>query len=280
MDFSLMAGPASLERTALFHALQWHLDAGADEALYDTPVDATAIPSLSAAVGGPAPAAAIAPPPPPSSPEGAIAAAAEARKQAAAATTLDELRAAIAGFDGLAVRKTAKSMIFADGLPGAAIMLIGENPTAEEDRSGTPGDGPAGLLLDRVLASIGLDRRADDPLRATYISNVLNWRPPGNRTPTDAEIEIARAFIERHIELAQPKIILIAGGIAAKGLLRTTDSLSKLRGRWHDINGIPALVTHNLPALLSNPLHKRAVWHDLLTLQEKRNDLSLLPPQN
>lgn len=273
MDFSLMA--AGLERTALIHALRWHLDAGADEALADAPVDATAVPSLAAALGEPSSSTpAAAPPPAASSPEGAVAAAAEARKLAAAATTLDELRAAIAGFDGLAIRRTAKTMIFADGLPGAALMLIGETPTADEDRLGVPGTGPAGMLLDRILASIGLDRRADDPLRATYISNLLNWRPPGGRTPNDAEIEISRAFIERHIALAQPKLILIAGGIAAKGLLRTTDSLSKLRGRWHEVNGIPALVTHSIPALLTNPLNKRAVWNDLLTLQEKHQTLN------
>ncbi len=261
-----------LERTALIHALQWHLDAGADEGLSATPVNAAAVPSLTAALGIETTPAAPAP-----APEGGVAAAAEARKIAAAATTLDELRAALSAFDGLAIRRTAKTMIFADGLPAAAVMLIGETPTADEDRLGTPGAGPAGALQDRILASIGLDRTATDPLRSTYISNILNWRPPGNRTPTDAEIEVCRAFIERHIELARPKLLLIAGAVAGKALLRTPDSLSKLRGRWHDVNGIPALVTHNLPALLTNPLNKRAVWNDLLMLNEKRAELGLLP---
>ena len=248
---------ASLERTALIHALQWHLDAGADEGLSADPVNSTAVPALSTLI-------APAPLPPAPQAEGSPAAAAESRKLAAAATTLDDLRAAIAAFDGLTIRKTAMNMVFADGNPAASVMLIGEAPGADEDKAGKPFAGASGALLDKILASIGMDRDT------IYISTLLNWRPPGNRTPTDAEIDISRAFIERHIELARPQILLLSGVTVARALLRTTDSLSKLRGRWHDLNGMSVLVTHNLATLSANPLNKRAVWQDMLALQEKR----------
>lgn len=248
-----------LERTALIHALQWHLDAGADEALSAEPVDATAVPALSAVLPPAAP-----PPPAPAQSGGSPAAAAEARTLAAAAGTLDDLRAAIAAFDGLAIRKTAMNMVFADGNPAASVMLVGEAPGADEDKAGKPFAGASGALLDKILVSAGMDRDT------TYISTLLNWRPPGNRTPTDAEIDISRAFLERHIELARPQILLLSGVTVARALLRTTDSLSKLRGRWHDFNGIAVLVTHNLSTLAANPLNKRAVWQDMLALQEKR----------
>lgn len=274
-----MTSPA---RTALIHALQWHIDAGADEALADAPVDATAVPALAALIpdaqfsekSAPAPPAAI----PGTIPGGAASAILEAQKLAAAAQSLDELRAALAGFDGLAIKKTATQMVFSDGNPAAPIMLVGEAPGADEDRIGKPFVGVSGQLLDRILAAIGIDRAHADAAHAIYISNILNWRPPGNRTPTDSEIDISRPFIERHIALAQPKLLIFCGGVAAKGLLRSADPVSRLRGRWHDFNGIPAIATYHPSYLLRTPSQKKAVWADMLTLQQKRRETGLLPP--
>ncbi|MBU0858909.1 MAG: uracil-DNA glycosylase [Alphaproteobacteria bacterium] len=264
----------NMERTALIHALQWHIDAGADEALSATPVDATAMPVFETASPAAAPAIITAP----ERPEGSAAAIIEARKLAEAAQTLDELRAAIAVFDGLGIKKTAKNLVFSDGNPAAPIMIVGEAPGADEDRLGKPFVGVSGQLLDRILACIGLDRTAEDPAHSIYISNILNWRPPGNRTPTDAEVDISRAFITRHIMLVRPQILIFSGGVSAKGLLQSTESISRLRGKWHDFHGIPALATYHPSYLLRTPSQKKAVWADMLTLQQKRRDLGLLPP--
>lgn len=263
---------ANLERTALIHALQWHIDVGADEGLADAPVDATAMPVFETPS---APAIIKNAPAPSAASDGAAAAIREARERAAAAQNLDELRAAIAAFDGLAIRGTAKNMVFADGLPGAPVMVVGEAPGADEDRIGRPFVGVSGQLLDKILAAIGLDRSAQTPENAVYITNMLNWRPPGNRTPTDAEIDISRAFIERHIELAQPRLLIFAGGVAAKGLLRSTDSISRLRGKWHDVLGVPARATYHPSYLLRTPAQKKAVWADMLAVQEQRRKLGL-----
>lgn len=271
---------AFTERTALIHALQWHIDAGADEVLADAPVDATAMPALAdlpvLADLPPARNTAI-PARAPAATEGTAAAVAEARKLAAAAQSLDELRAAIAGFDGLGLRKTATNLVFADGNPAAAVMLVGEAPGADEDRQGKPFVGVSGQLLDRILGCIGLDRAASDPLQSLYISNILNWRPPGNRTPTDAEVDISRPFILRHIELVRPRVLIFCGGVAAKGLLQSTESISRLRGKWHDFNGVPALATYHPSYLLRTPAQKKAVWADMLTLQQFRRQNGLLP---
>ena len=189
-----MTAPA---KNPLLSALQWHIDAGADEALQDTPNDRTAA-ARKILESGPVE---IAPQTIPNrienvtqlagTAESALAAAAAAR----ASHTLEELQAAIASFDGLAIKKTAMNMVFADGNPKARVMLVGEAPGADEDRQGKPFVGVSGQLLDRILACIGLSRTEEDPQKAVYISNVLNWRPPGNRTPSPAEIDMSLPFI-------------------------------------------------------------------------------------
>jgi DNA polymerase len=159
-------------------------------------------------------------------------------------------------------------------------MIVGEAPGADEDRIGKPFVGVSGQLLDRILACIGLARTAEDPADAVYISNILNWRPPGNRTPTDAEVDISRPFIERHIALVKPRLLVFAGGVSAKGLLNSTDSISKMRGKWHDYRPatpgiaddgapIPALATYHPAYLLRTPSQKKAVWADMLTVQAR-----------
>lgn len=260
-------------------ALQWHLDHGADEPMSETPVNrivpitslvererdeeeqaSPAIRSLDAS----RPAADLI---------GAAQAKVQARTLAAGCHTLEELRAAIHSFDGLSIRKTATNMVFSDGNPAAHVMLVGEAPGADEDRQGKPFVGVSGQLLDKILAAIGLSRTAQQPEKSVYISNVLNWRPPGNRTPSPAEIDISSAFIERHIALVRPRCLILCGGVAAKALLGGADSITKLRGRFHDLTiedqSIPAIATYHPAYLLRTPAQKAKVWADMLLLRQK-----------
>ena len=271
------------DRQALIAALQWHIDAGADDAYADVPSANLGIPE-SRNLGKEEQKTS----PPSEIPRfrdsetpvaGTAALRAEAIKLARAAATLDELKAAIIAFDGIGLKKTATNLVFCDGNPASPVMLVGEAPGADEDAQGKPFVGVSGQLLDRILKTIGLDRTEPDPEKSLYISNILNWRPPGNRTPTPAEIELSLPFIERHIVLAKPKILIFCGGVSAKALLGSELGISKLRGRWHDyrprtadIGGekpIPALATYHPAYLLRTPAQKRAIWQDMLIIQQK-----------
>ena len=220
-------------------------------------------------------------------PLGKSAARNEAARRALACAAREELREAITEFDGIGIRKTATNMVFSDGNPDAPVMLIGEAPGADEDRQGKPFVGVSGQLLDRILACIDLDRRAEDAARAVYISNILNWRPPGNRTPAPAEIEVSLPFIERHIQLIQPKLLILCGSVSAKALLGRDESISRLRKIWHDYlpqtpelqegaAPIPAIATYHPAYLLRTPAQKKAVWADMLLLQARRRELGLI----
>jgi len=209
----------------------------------------------------------------------------EAVKLAQQAQTLEELQQAIAEFEGIALKKTATNLVFCDGNPKAEIMLVGEAPGADEDRQGKPFVGQSGRLLDRILATIDLSREAEEPDKSVYISNILNWRPPGNRNPSPGEIEASLPFIERHIQLAKPKLLIFCGGIAAKSLLGRTEGVSRLRKTWHDYtpqtaelaqessDPIPAIATYHPAYLLRTPTQKRAVWRDMLAVQAKRESI-------
>lgn len=269
-------------------ALQWHLDCGADEAWSDAPLDRTRRDKTKSAEIPPvlaAPSSFTLAKSDMSALSGAeILGTAQARQEAAklatSCKTLEELRAAIQSFDGLSIKKTATRLVFGDGNPAAKIMLVGEAPGADEDRMGLPFVGASGQLLDKILASIGLSRAGDDPARAVYISNVLNWRPPGNRTPSPSEIDISLPFIERHIALVRPSILILCGGVAAKALLGSGDNISKLRGTFHsyvpvtegiapDTSPLPSIATYHPAYLLRTPIQKKAVWADMLMLQKK-----------
>lgn len=264
-------------------ALQWYLDHGVDETLEDSPADRVAPPAAIVAAPLPPTAAAL-----PSSPLiGTHEAQREAVRLAAAAKTLDDLQAAIRDFEAVAIKKTATNLVFSDGNPAAPVMLVGEAPGADEDRQGKPFVGVSGQLLDRILACIDLARGQDDPARAVYIANILNWRPPGNRTPSPAEIALSLPFIERHIQLIKPKILILCGGVSAKALLGREESISRLRKGWQTYTlqtsgleaghqDIPALCTYHPAYLLRTPSQKRAVWADMLAVQEKRRALGLL----
>ena len=290
---------------AALSALEWYVDNGVTDALEDAPVDKTktvapTAPQKTAPQKTPdeQPASSMAQAlpqankPAPSQPQksGSVMGTPEAIKKATelakAATSLDELRETIANCDGLSVKKTAQNLVFSDGNPQAKIMVIGEAPGADEDEQGKPFVGSSGQLLDKILGSIGLSRTADNANDALYISNILNWRPPGNRTPTPAEMSIALPFIERHIQLVSPRILILVGNTPMKSLLDTKEGIVKMRGKWHDyetvtdIGGtseqaIIALPTFHPAYLLRNPKKKKTVWQDMIFLQKKRVELGL-----
>ncbi len=187
------------------------------------------------------------------------------------ASTVLELREELDRFEGCPLKQTALNTVFADGNPQAEIMLVGEAPGEDEDRQGRPFVGVSGKLLDQMLAAIGLDRTS------VYISNILFWRPPGNRSPTDAEIAACLPFAERHIALVNPKALVLLGGVAAKSLLRTSEGITKMRGRWTGYTphlGLQAeasfrcLPTLHPAYLLRQPAAKRQAWQDFLLLKE------------
>jgi DNA polymerase len=188
-----------------------------------------------------------------------------AREQARSARTLDELRDILDRFEGCALKATASRLVFADGAPDAEVMFVGEAPGRDEDIQGKPFVGRSGQLLDRMLAAIGLDRTR------AYIANVVPWRPPGNRDPTPQETTICRPFIERQIELVNPKILVCLGARSAQALLGVTDGILKLRGRWleHEIGGhrIRAMATLHPAYLLRQPVQKRLAWRDFRAIR-------------
>ena len=184
----------------------------------------------------------------------------DARVQARSARSLTELEAIVAGFDGCALKRTARQLVFADGNPEGRLMLLGEAPGGEEDRAGRPFVGRAGQLLDRMLAAIGLDRTQ------VYIANVVPWRPPGNRTPTPQEVAICLPFTLRQIELARPEILVTLGAAATQTLLGVSTGIKATRGRWHVFESerpIRVLPMLHPAYLLRQPLDKRLAWRDL-----------------
>ncbi len=274
------------EHTQLADLLRWFVDAGADEAIGDDPVDRLAAvpePEPRAENGAKPPLPGAGQPLRPQAPQAELAddkaAIEDARALAAAASNLDELREAMAGFTGCPLKATAKNLVFADGNPQAKIMLVGEAPGRDEDIQGLPFVGRSGQLLDRMLASIGLSRET------VYISNVLPWRPPGNRTPTPAETAMCLPFILRHIELVGPKVLVCIGGVSAKELFGTTTGITRLRGQWKEfdpaaIGGpagetMPAIAMLHPAYLLRQPAQKRLAWRDLLSLKDKMAELGL-----
>ena len=189
-----------------------------------------------------------------------------AREAARSAATLEELQATLARFEGCALRFTAKQLVFADGNPQGRVMFVGEAPGAEEDREGLPFVGRAGKLLDRMLATIELDRTK------VYIANIVPWRPPGNRTPTPQESAICYPFIRRQIELANPDFLVCLGRPSMQTLLGIKEGIRGVRGRWFDYDTgtrtIRALVTFHPAYLLRSPLEKRHSWRDMLALKK------------
>jgi len=279
----MISGPKAARELIAFY-----LDAGVDALLREEPVDRMADDMAAARLGATAsappegkPARRLRSEPPlsisspqaapqrqglaaaPASPDAAMMAAREAVKNA---TTLDELRALLADFEGCALRATATQLVFADGNPQSRVMFVGEAPGYDEDIVGRPFVGRSGKLLDRMMAAIGLDRTS------SYIANVVPWRPPGNRTPTPQETAICLPFIRRQIELADPDILVCLGGPAMQTLLGIKEGITRSRGRWFPYDTgrreIRALATFHPAFLLRSPLQKRFAWRDFLALKK------------
>jgi uracil-DNA glycosylase len=261
--------------------LRWYVEMGADEAIGGEANDrfaarpATAPTTLSPpgrgqgeGASGKAP---VTPPPRPVPlPGGEREKNASAREAAAAATTLEELRAAVLAFEGCALKRTATNTVFADGTPGAPLMIVGEAPGADEDRLGLPFVGRSGQLLDLMLGAIGRDRK-----RNAYITNILFWRPPGNRPPTDEERAQCLPFVWRHIALANPRVLMLCGGTAAAAILGTREGITRIRGKWIELavpgldRPIDCMPTYHPSYLLRTPARKGEAWRDLLSAQSK-----------
>lgn len=247
--------------------LEWQVELGATEAILDAPVDRYALKAVT-----PAPKAAT-----PEKPAGAVPdqagnpqfdAVGLARKAAKAAGDLGALSATMQRFEHCELKRGARNFVFCDGKPAARVMVIGEAPGREEDRAGRPFVGRAGQLLDRMLEAIGMGRAADDPARGVYITNVLPWRPPSNRTPDATEIAMMLPFLERHIALAEPEIIVLMGNTPCQALLGRT-GITRMRGNWVEVLGRPCLPMFHPAYLLRNPPAKREAWADLLELNAR-----------
>jgi uracil-DNA glycosylase len=296
---------ADARMAALTALLAWHRDMGVEDAVGDAPVDwlarGDAAPpghafhlagaGAPAAAGAPPARVVAAPPQPPSrtaqprpafpppaaaapvvpaaprqlataSPDAALMAARTAARQTG---SLEELRATLAGFDGCGLKATAKNLCFYRGAARSRLMLIGEAPGRDEDLQGKPFVGRAGQLLDKMLAAIGLTE-AD-----VHITNIVYWRPPGNRTPTPQEAQVCRPFMERQVELVAPDFLLLLGGAAAKEVLGVTDGIMRVRGKWREVmfgeRNVRALATLHPAYLLRTPAAKRLAWRDLLAVK-------------
>ncbi len=245
--------------------LDWHIELGATEAICDQPIDRYAL--SSAATAQPVPdaeaAKAIAPPPAREARPDPVA---EARMAAEQASTLDALRAAMAHFPHCELKRGARNLVFSDGNAQARVMIIGEAPGREEDRQGKPFVGRAGQLLDRMLDAIGLNRHAQDPSEAVYITNVLPWRPPQNRDPNAQEIAMLLPFVQRHVALIRPQVVVLMGNISCQAALGR-GGITRLRGQWVDAYDTPALPMFHPAYLLRNSAAKREAWADLLELK-------------
>ncbi|MEX0695597.1 MAG: uracil-DNA glycosylase [Rhodospirillales bacterium] len=267
----------------LHAALQWHIDAGCDECVADAPIDRFQVSqSMTAQAASAPPAQTVAPgearQSQPGTSRGAKVDPVEvdnnrqlrtAVELAAAAQSIEDLREALAGFDGCLLKKTATNLVLCDGPADARLMFIGEAPGADEDRQGVPFVGPSGQMLNAILASVGLAREE------VMISNTVFWRPPGNRTPTGQEAAVCKPFIERLVELVDPEILVCVGAPAAHTMLGETQGIGRLRGKWFSFQ-TPRL-SHPLAAtaifhpayLLRTPIKKRDVWADIRMIRAR-----------
>lgn len=246
--------------------LEWQIELGADEALMEAPIDRFAAMEAAPKPAAPIPASvAAAEPGPVQAPE--IDVVGEARIAAQSASDLEELHAALARYPHCELKLGARNLVFSDGSAEARVMIIGEAPGRDEDRAGKPFVGRAGQLLDRMFAAIGMGRTATGK-DAIYITNVLPWRPPQNRDPSPEEIAMMRPFIDRHVTLAAPDILVLMGNISCQAMLGKR-GITRLRGQWQEVLDRPALPMFHPAYLLRNPSAKREAWADLLSLKAR-----------
>lgn len=245
---------------ALKAALDWQVELGATDAICDAPLNRFELPDI--ASRKPAARGEETAPPVASDPVEL------ARAAASAAGTLADLKEAIRAFSGCDLKRGARNTVFADGNPEARVMIIGEAPGREEDIQGRPFVGRAGQLLDRMLLAIDMGRSREDREGSVYITNILPWRPPQNRDPEAVEIAMMMPFVEKHVELANPDLLVLMGNIACQAVLGRK-GITRLRGRWTEAMGRPALPMFHPAFLLRNPHMKREAWSDLLELKAR-----------
>jgi uracil-DNA glycosylase family 4 len=245
-------------------ALAWSVEAGVDEVIGDVSVNRYELAAEAPKVAAPRPTQVA-----PSADLGVATDPVEvARALAEGAQTLEALREAMMAFEHCELKRGARNTVFADGNPKARVLVLGEAPGADEDREGRPFVGRAGQLLDKMFAAIGLSRTSPDSETALYITNVLPWRPPGNRDPSAGEIAMLQPFVERHIALVDPRVVVVMGNTSllaltgSKGILRA-------RGTWMQALGKPVLPMTHPAYLLRTPSAKREAWADLLALQAR-----------
>jgi uracil-DNA glycosylase len=262
--------------------IEWLVEMGADEVVGDLPLNRLAAPRAApeAEVRKLAPAPSL-------QPKAAVGefrsvplpqaqGSSDAAQMAAECMTLADIEQALMRFDACPLKKTATNLCFGDGNPEAEVMLIGEAPGRDEDIQGKPFVGRSGQLLDRMLQAIGLSRHGDTPQNSVYISNVIFWRPPGNRTPTDQETLMCLPFLRRAIEIKQPRLLVCLGATPTQRLMGRSEGILKLRGRWFGFSSgersIPLLATLHPAYLLRQPAQKRLAWRDFLSMKQKCKD--------
>lgn len=282
-----------LNRTETLAVLQFYVALGLDEAIEEQPIDRRRLdapPAANSAAEMVSQAGASRVPreqPPAEPPSQASArsaprafdpsqASADAERAAAACRDLAALEEAVRAFDGCVLKATAMNTVFADGDPDAPVMYVGEAPGAEEDRQGKPFVGASGQLLDKMLDAIGLGRGG------VYITNAVFWRPPGDRTPTRAEVAVCLPFVRRHLALKRPKLVILGGATAAQAVLESKLTIGRLRNKWHglklgdDGDPIPTIATYHPSFLIRTPERKRDAWMDFLRLRMKLRELAIL----
>lgn len=246
--------------------LQWLVTAGADEPVGNEPVDRFAVQSFLPAKKQ-QPAEPVFAPLPLPTPAEEMFPSISGPSPAQSVSTLEELKKAMADFNGCSLKSTATNMVFGSGDPNARLMIIGEAPGAEEDKQGLPFVGASGHLLDLMLTSIGLKRQD------IYITNILPWRPPANRKPSESEIALFTPFVRRHITLVRPEILLLLGGSAVSALMGTNTGITKTRGRWMTYSdgdfSADIMASFHPAYLLRTPGQKKLAWRDLQAVRAK-----------
>lgn len=251
--------------------LEWQVEIGVTDAVCDAPINRYNLEIKAPKPATPVQTGKAAPPLIPKVPE--VDAVAIAKQAAAQCADLKALATALSAFDHCDLKKGAQKFVFSDGNPAARVMIIGEAPGREEDLAGTPFVGQAGRLLDKMLAAIDMDRAAPDAAQAVYITNVLPWRPPSNRAPTPDEIAMMLPFLERHVALAEPDVVVLMGNTPCQAVLGRA-GITRIRGQWMQALDRPVMPMFHPAYLLRQTAAKRDAWADLLALKSKLKDLS------
>lgn len=243
--------------------LEWQVELGVTDTIGDAPVNRYELPDVTPAAAAAKQARSKGTPPPVRPVVADVDPVDVARQAAAGADALPSLKAAMAEFELCELKRGARNLVFSDGVAGARVMVIGEAPGRDEDREGRPFVGRAGHLLDAMLAAIGLDRAS-----SVYITNVLPWRPPQNRDPRPDEIAMMKPFLDRHVQLAGPEIVILMGNISCQAALGKR-GITRLRGTWDTAWDLPVMPMFHPAYLLRQPGAKREAWADLLEVQAR-----------